>query len=136
MSEEVKEGSLGFGCANCWPADADLAATAVRNTNTRVRLADESHFMLAIRACDTCAQRFLFCFTESIDWAGGDDAQYVTYLPLTIVESQEVELLDGLECTARSKAIGIGRRCLQIDHPTGKPKRVMWNTGFSIGPHD
>jgi hypothetical protein len=82
MSEEVKEESLGFGCANCWPADADLAATGIRNTKPRVRLADESHFMLARRACDTCAQRFLFCFTESIDWAGGDDAQYVTYLPL------------------------------------------------------
>lgn len=136
MSEEANTESLGFGCASCWPADANSAAVAVRNTKTRVCLADESHFVLAIRACDACGQRFLFCFTEFIDWAAGDDPQYITYLPLSIVESQELELLDDRAFAARSKAIGVGRRSLQIDYPTGKPKRIMWNTGFSIGPHD
>src|SRR5215207_172312 len=40
------------------------------------KLADESHYGLAVLACRHCGQHCAKVFIEFIDWSAGDDAQY------------------------------------------------------------
>lgn len=125
-----------FGCESCWPADANSAWEA-RSTLTRVaELIDESHFHVMILACPRCGQHFVSVFTETIDWADGDDPQYWTLLPITAAES--ADLVQQRESVSESmlNALGPGRRALRLDHPKGSSQRVFWGAGISIGMHD
>lgn len=62
-----------FGCKRCWPPSAG-AAWKARGALTHVaELIDESHFHVMILACPRCTQRFVSVFTETVDWADGDD---------------------------------------------------------------
>ena len=44
--------------------------------------ADESHFWRYLLRCRECGQQYFFEFYEQIDWEGGDDPQYSTYVPV------------------------------------------------------
>ena len=126
-----------FGCARCFLATAEEAEEARRHFSELSRLIDESHFIVRILACPDCGQRCVSVFTEWIDWSEGDDAQYWSVLPLTREESEQL-MAQGEQVDLRLiEALGRRRRYLQVDFPTGKPKRVLWADGnLWIGPHD
>ena len=129
-----------FGCERCWPPTAD-AAWEARGALTHVaELIDESHFHVMILACARCTQRFVSVFTETVDWADGDDPQYWTLLPITGAEAADVVQQGDSLTETKLHALGPGRRCLRCDHPKANPKaaarRIFWGTGISVGPHD
>jgi hypothetical protein len=120
----------------CFQADAQTMAQARRKFVHVARLADESHFGVNILACPACGQRCISIFTEMIDWAGGDDPQYVSVVPVTLQES-EMLLAGGHDLTACIESLGHDRQFLQVDYPKGGPQAVRWvNGGLLIGPHD
>ena len=127
--------SASFGCERCWPDSAEAAAAANAGLKSVARLVDESHFGVSIRVCPACSQRYVSVFTETIDWADGDDPQYTTRLPITEAEAAALES-SGSNIEARLNALGPGRRSLRRDHPKGGPLRTYWSTGFLVGPHD
>ena len=43
---------------------------------------DESHHWRYLLKCRECGQRYFFEFYEVIDWEGGHDPQYSTYIPV------------------------------------------------------
>jgi hypothetical protein len=125
-----------FGCEQCFKADAEAMARAKNKFNEIARLVDEEHFIIRLLSCPACGQRCVSVFTESIDWSGGDDAQYVSVLPIT---AEEAELLQksGENLTARINAMGCDRRHWRDDSPTGGPRKIQWDSGgLYIGPHD
>jgi hypothetical protein len=76
-----------FGCPNCWPSSANSAWDAYLSLSTEVELVDDVHFMVKIRSCAECRQRFVAVFTETIDWIDGEDPQFWTVLPITKEET-------------------------------------------------
>jgi hypothetical protein len=128
--------AVAFGCEQCFKADAEAMARAKTKFKFIARLVDESHFMMSILACPRCGQRCVSIFTEMIDWTGGDDSQYVTVLPITEPEAQEL-LAGGDDLAARVEALGCDRPYWRDDNPTGGPRKVYWASGgLWIGPHD
>jgi hypothetical protein len=126
----------GFGCGHCWPPDAAAAWEARRRFSHVAELIDESHFIVTLRACPRCKQRFVSVFTETIDWADGDDPQYWTVLPVTAEEAAGL-LREGEALTeGRLEALDPGRRCLRLNHPKDSPRSVFWGTGICVGWHD
>ena len=106
-------------------ADADDAT----NPNS----IDELHFHVTIRACPRCSQRFVSIFTETIDWADGDDSQYIVMLPITPDEAAELIRQNGDLSEATLNALGTHRRSLHYDHPTGAAPCTYWSTGIQVG---
>src|SRR4051812_8800903 len=47
---------------------------------------DESHLWRHLLKCRECGQLYFFEFYEEIDWEGGDDPQYSTYIPVATDE--------------------------------------------------
>jgi hypothetical protein len=126
-----------FGCERCFQAPAEAAEEARRHFTELARLVDESHFIVRILECPHCAQRCVSVFTELIDWAGGDDAQYWSVLPLTPEESGKLLLQGEQVDLGLIVSFGRARRYLRVHIPTGEPKRSFWaQGGLSIGPHD
>ena len=115
-----------FGCERCWPATADAAWKARADLATEHDLIDESHFHAMIQACRRCSQRFVALFTETVDWADGDDPQYWTLLPVTTSEAATLAAQGGSVTEMELNALGVGRRCLRHDHPKGGPARSYW----------
>jgi len=130
-------GEVPFGCGRCFQASAEEAEEARNRFEIIAWLVDESHYGLSIRACPHCGQRCIDVFTEVIDWSGGDDAQYWSYLPLTFEESEHLIARGKDVRPAEVELLGRDRRYLMVDFPTGKPKRVRWAQGpLWIGFHD
>jgi hypothetical protein len=124
-----------FGCKTCLPPDADNAWEAVKLLTIDSELFDESHFMIKLRACPRCQQRFLSVFTETIDWADGEDPQFWSVLPITPTEAKH--LLDaGSGIMPQLNALAPTRRSLCHDFQKGESPRSFWSSGVSIGPHD
>lgn len=124
-----------FGCAVCWPADPDAAWAARRALSTRAEPVDESHFHVLLLNCPSCRQSYVSVFTETIDWADGDDPQEWTTLPVTADEADR--LAAGEAPTEEALcALGPGRRSLRRDVPKGRPPRTFWDTGLTVGWHD
>jgi hypothetical protein len=92
--------------------------------------------LIMILACGRCTQQFVSIFTETIDWADGEDPQYWTLLPITDAEATELVQRQGSVTETQLNALGPGRRCLRRDHPKGKGPRILWGAGISVGPHD
>lgn len=134
MTEDAGPGA--FGCPTCWPTSAEEAAAARRALSTVADLIDESHFHVAIRSCKNCGQRFVSVFAETIDWADGDDPQYVTLLPVTEAEATGLLRLGSKLTEEALLALGRGRRSLHRDYPKGEAPYSYWATGMTIGPHD
>jgi hypothetical protein len=135
MADDEK-GPKTFGCGHCWPAGADAAWRARGGLAREAELIDEPHFHVMILACSVCGQRFVSVFTETIDWAAGDDAQYWVLLPVTGTEAAELVQRRGSVTEAQLNALGPERRCLQRDHPTAAPARTSWGVGLWVGLHD
>jgi hypothetical protein len=117
-----------FGCDACYLADAQAAwrhfGDGMRSDPPFV---DDPHFIVRIVRCLVCAQAFVRIFTEFVDWAGGDDPQYVTILPVT--DAEAIALASGAIPVLRAGKLGAGRRHLISDWPSGKERRLMWATG-------
>lgn len=93
-------------------------------------LVRESHFEVSFWQCLSCRQRFVYVWTEFIDWSGGDDAQYHTLAP---IDDQEAETIAGMGANLNLEYIGsLGRdrRHLGYDLPTGKSRRLEWRGGI------
>ena len=43
---------------------------------------DESHLSRCLLKCGECGQLYFYEFYEKIDWDGGNDPQYSTYIPV------------------------------------------------------
>lgn len=78
-------------------------------------------------------QKFLEVFTETIDWADGEDPQYRTFLPLTKSEATDLASHVGPVSDAMLNGLGIGRRSLRHDWPKGQPPVSHWGIGVSVG---
>jgi hypothetical protein len=116
------------GCSACFRGEAEQV-WANRPFAHVSELMDDSHFGVNILRCKACGQMAVKVFTEFVDWGAGDDAQYWTIIPL---EMQEAVALTGQVNDVDTKLIekfSTGRRCLQVDHPTGKPRSIRWSVG-------
>ncbi len=125
-----------FGCAHCWPETPDAAMTAILALPIQVRLVDESHFIVLLRECPVCSQQFLSVFSELVDWMGGDDSQFRTFLPVTKAEVEEMMRLGGLLAEKYLYGVGMDRKSLWYEHPKGEPSRVDWGRGIRFIAHD
>jgi hypothetical protein len=125
-----------FGCETCWPSDAEAAWKARDALSRGARLADESHFGVTLMSCPHCAQSFVSVFTETIDWADGDDPQYTTLLPLTAEETEALSARPADNMVSALNALDPTRRALCRDYPKGAATRTCWGKGIHVGPHD
>ena len=117
-----------FGCARCFGGEAERVWTE-NPFEQVIALVDDSHFTVRIVQCRACRQHAVRTFTEFIDWSAGDDAQYWTVIPLTAEEAQQL-IAQGDHVSAELIGqISTGRWYLQADHPTGKPRRILWARG-------
>ena len=130
-----EENAQTFGCETCWPESADAAWVAFDNYVILTRLVDESHYKISLRQCPACGQRFVYVFTETVDWIDGEDPQYRTVMPLTEQEAAELE-----DCTQHLEgmlqSLAPERRSLKIDFPKGDDMTKYWGRGIRIGSHD
>ncbi|MEU8510394.1 hypothetical protein AB0C76_02235 [Kitasatospora sp. NPDC048722] len=120
-----------FGCEACCAEDA-LAAREHHHSHSGVRtekmIQDDSHFIVSVKRCRLCSQAFVSVFTEYVDWAASNDAQYQTVLPVT--DAEAADLMEGRLTPHQAGALGRGRRHLQSDWPSdaGEPT-VYWSSG-------
>ena len=97
-----------------WEKPALVATKVSDRFETIENFADESHLSRALLKCRECGQLYFFEFYEKIDWNGGDDAQYSTYIPVEersdIERMRDGSVFDLFYFTPR----------LQWDHRTGQ----------------
>jgi hypothetical protein len=125
-----------FGCARCWPPEADDAWNARRTLTWAADLIDESHFHVMVLVCPSCGQRFVSVFTETIDWVDGDDPQDWTLLPITTEEADDLALQGASLSESTLNGLGPGRRSLRRDYGKGAQPLSVWSTGLYVGHHD
>lgn len=63
------------------------------NFDTLKSYDEDSHLMRALLRCKKCGQLYFYAFDEEVDWKGGEDAQFRTWIPIASVE--EAALLNG-----------------------------------------
>ncbi|HEX2328656.1 MAG TPA: hypothetical protein VHN74_08030 [Candidatus Angelobacter sp.] len=82
---------------------------------------EDTHLRRSLMRCKSCGQLYYYEFHEWIDWTGGNDPQYRTWIP---VESREE--IDALNQTSPLTLLKFLPR-LQSDFPkdTNEPK-VFW----------
>jgi hypothetical protein len=114
----------GFGCPSCYGDDAERAWGYYEDGLVVEReLVGEPHFIVQLRRCAACGQQFVWIFSESVDWDGGEDAHHRSVVPLTEVEAQTLE-------TESLVSLGGNRRHLVTDWPTDAPNAtIAWSTG-------
>jgi hypothetical protein len=120
-----------FGCDRCYAGEVEQAwRYAAEDLVVEDALVEDSHFVLQLRRCPSCGQRFVWVFTEVVDFEGGDDAQFRSVVPVTESEgdafAQQGEDVDYGELAG----LGRDRRYLSRRWPTGAPEpEVSWQTG-------
>ena len=122
--------TASLGCAACYGDDATAVHAFYQAGGLAIdeRLSDDSHFGVTLRHCTGCRQRFLFVFTEFVDWQGGEDDQYTDVVPISAAEAEEARRRsDDLLFLG---SLGIGRRRLSTAWPRGvKEKTIEWRSG-------
>lgn len=121
-----------MSCDACRPVPPPVEAGALGLVHAGA-LVDESHLIVSLRRCPACAQRFLWVFTERIDWTGGDDPQTWTILELT---DEEADRLAADRDFAPLQAAAATRDALRIHHPARGPRVSAYGRGPLIGWHD
>jgi tRNA-Thr(GGU) m(6)t(6)A37 methyltransferase TsaA len=132
----IARGHGGFGCASCWPDDADAAWKARQGHDYEQYIVDDSHFIVRTMACSACGQRFLSVMTETIDWDDGDDPQHWITIPVTDAEAGAIVAAGERGLAASVDAIDRTRRSLVHDAPKGAPATTRWSSGIWIARHD
>jgi hypothetical protein len=130
---KLRNGLETFGCRYCWPSGAAAAWNARHLLEKEVDLIDELHFHVMILTCLRCRQGYVSVFTEIIDLKAGDDSQYWSLIPITVEERGN---LSARVSEAELERLGLRKRCLVRDHPTGERARTYWAKGFFVGRHD
>ena len=116
-----------YGCEVCWPDDAGRAWEGVARWQVVSVIADDSHFIVKIRACPDCGQLFLTVFTERIDWVSGDDPQFWRIMPVSGTESHRI--IGDFGFAARELS---ARRSLFRDYPSGETPKCFWGQGIAV----
>lgn len=119
-----------FGCEQCWPANPDDAWEGYWALAKETDLIDESHYHVMLLACESCSQRFVSVFTETIDWIDGDDSMYSTVLPVTALEADELTQQPALVIESQIYKLWPKRRSLRNDRPKGTTERSYWSVGL------
>jgi len=70
-------------CPACFTEDANLGWANCRRLAVEASLVDESHYIVQLRRCADCGQRYLWVFTEFVDYDKGEDAHYRQVVPVT-----------------------------------------------------
>lgn len=126
---------IAVGCMHCWAADAAAAWKAYGSTLVERVLVEEPHYLVSIRGCRDCGQRYVAVMTERIDWKQGNDPIHRIVMPIGDGERAMLEA-----CTPWSDGVlaGIGprRQALNYDWPEDADARVYWDTGIRALPHD
>jgi hypothetical protein len=134
-----------FGCERCGADSAEAVAEYRHQFKFVAELVEQSHFAISILQCPDCGQDWVLIFTETIDWADGNDEQHCTLLPVTKSESvqlQEPRASLNLQEKRQSLSttlsdMSINRRYLQTNDAPEKDKAVRWCYGqLLISPHD
>ena len=123
------------GCPLCWPSSPESAWAVVPTLERGVRLIDESHVDVVLLRCPSCGQDFVSLWTERIDWAGGEDPQSWTLLPLTAEEATGLAG-GGPPVEAALERLGPARRALRRERPSDGAPRLFWGRGILVGRHD
>jgi hypothetical protein len=59
---------------------------------------DDSHLIRTLKKCKECGQLFFYEFYEEVDWAGGNDPQYRTWIPVDDeTAADSLDKLSGVE---------------------------------------
>jgi len=124
-----------FGCDECWPSDAAKAWEAVRTISIEKHLIDESHYIVSIRRCPSCLQRYLQVTTETIDWQDGEDPIFRTIIPIDEEEHARLTI-ESPPDTRVLESVGQGRRSLRYDWLKGQEPSMYWSSGVCVGVHD
>ena len=123
------------GCDKCWSSEASKAWEAVTSIPIEEYLIDESHYIVSIRSCPSCSQRFLQVTTETIDWEDGEDPICRTIIPID--DKERASLIANSPPTTRVlEAISPERRSLKYTWPKGEEPGTFWGAGVQVGLHD
>lgn len=124
-----------FGCQQCWPESPEHAWEARGRLQHHAELVDESHFHVMVLRCDSCRQHYVSIFTETIDWADGEDPQHWIVLPITPEELGELERAQSVR-ESMLDALGPERRSLVRDYPKRAEPTTFWSAGVRVPMHD
>jgi len=124
-----------YGCDKCWSSEASKAWQAVTRTPIEEYLIDESHYIVSIRSCPSCSQRYLQVTTETVDWTDGEDPIFRTIIP---IDDEERAILTATSPPKTSvlEAIGPARRSLKYAWQKGEEPSTYWGAGVQVGLHD
>lgn len=125
-----------WGCAKCWEGEAESAVEKLNSLPGHALLLDESHLIIGTRRCADCGQRFVTIFTETIDWADGEDPQHRSYVPVSESELAQVTQADESAKYNLLLEMGRGRGTLEWDNPKSGIKKMHWSAGLFYRPHD
>jgi hypothetical protein len=116
-----------FGCRRCYGEDPQTVwAYYEEGLAVEHELVGHSHFLVQLRRCAKCGQRFVWIFGEAVDWEAGEDAQRREIVP---VSATEAETLSSPDIPALAD-LGSGRRHLVTDWPTDASEpAIEWATG-------
>jgi hypothetical protein len=131
-------GTPTVGCGACYGEDAQAAwGYYARGLTTERSLVEESHLIVRLRRCGACGQPFVWIFTESVDWHGGEDPQYHRVVPVRPDEAAALTRQGERVDPGRLGALGRGRRHLRTDWPSDAPRMtIYWATGGFLVEHD
>ncbi len=119
------------------PADAAAAWAAARKLDHATTFVDESHFMVTLRGCGECGQRFVHVFAEQIDWRDGEDPQWRALAPVSMAEAVGLAGLDAAALERAFSALSPPRPCLVSWWASDGEKSEYWaETPVPIMPHD
>ena len=125
-----------FGCIECLPDGADEAWQAFGKSEIDARLIDDSHFIVLVRSCLSCGQRFVSVFTETIDWEHGEDPCFRTVLPITEQEALLLRTADSKVVESLLYGLDSNRQSLCRDWPKDAEAKNFWGRGIKPHPHD
>ena len=123
------------GCDKCWSSEASKAWKAVTSIPIEEYLIDESHYIVSIRNCPSCSQRYLQVTTETVDWKDGEDPIFRTIIPIDDEERASLTA-NSPPKTSVLEAIGPRRRSLKYAWQKGEEPTTYWGTGVHVGLHD
>ena len=123
------------GCDKCWSSEASKAWKAVTSIPIEEYLIDESHYIVSIRNCPSCSQRYLQVTTETVDWKDGEDPIFRTIIPIDDEERASLTA-NRPPKTSVLEAIGPGRRSLKYAWQKGEEPSTYWGAGVHVGLHD
>ena len=95
------------GCDKCWASEASKAWKAVTSIPIEEYLIDESHYIVSIRNCPSCSQRYLQVTTETVDWTDGEDPIFRTIIPIDDEERAIFQTLRSINQTSSHGGAGM-----------------------------